>query len=231
MEKTEKTAHRPLSKKTYILTAVIVIGLNIINCSAINIAYSSLSSNVLYSSTALPQLLFYLMAVINTVALFIGAAAIIYSGTAGDKKGVIKSSIILFSGLLAATVTTLLIYALDYSSEYFWSIISANLTNLLLQMLLNLGRVVFLAVVSVYLYLRRDFSIQLNKKAFIGALFISGITAIIELFEATIPFFQEYGLDVYANSYFTIALAYIIMAVHAVLGYYICKLCFAIYEK
>lgn len=231
MQDTGKTAPRPLGKKTLLLNAVIVIGLSILNCSALNIAYSVFSSDIVYSSSALPQILFYLMAVITTSVLFIGAAPVIYSGTLGDTKGLLKSAGILFAALTAGIITTLLVFAFEYSGEYFWTIIGKNLTKLLVQTLLNLCRVGAIALISLYLYRRRDYAFQLHIKTLLSVLFISGITVFIELTEATIPFFIKYGNDIDARSLFTIALAYIIIAAHAILGYFICKLCYALYEK
>ncbi|MBQ7011021.1 MAG: hypothetical protein IJN63_04890 [Clostridia bacterium] len=207
-----------------IATYVGVFLLNVLNSTAMNMLLQSVSTNVRFSGTILPHVLYYTMSVLAIVWQFTGVAAIADCISRRKTALAAVSALLFFAAMMSSSMLPIIVAAFQYSSQTLSTLMTANSAALLADAISGIVRVLLAVLICLgvcAIARRREknrISAALSSVAWCSVMLT--LSSMLIIFTgSTLPFLQSAGRNALQSQLPTIILEYVILAVYGVLGY------------
>ena len=213
-----------------------VFALNILNSTALNMLLQTVSTNVRFSSTVLPHMLYYFMSVLAIVWQFIGIAVI--ADAISRKRTVLAavSCLLFFAAIMASNMLPIIVAAIQYSSQTIITLMQSNAESLLTVAIFGTVRILLVVgtCLAVCASARKKQKNRLSA-AISACLWSSAVLALLSMLMIfipnTLPFLQSAGQNALRSQLFKIIMEYVILAVYAVIGYAVASLAVRLADK
>lgn len=216
------------NSKKYLLfiisTYVGVFLINVLNSTAMNMLLQSVSTNVRFSGTILPHVVYYTMSVLAIVWQFAGVSALADSISRRRNGVAVLCAVLFFLAMMTSAMLPIIVASFQYSSQTLFTLMAANSAALLTDAISSVVRVLFAVLIclGVCAIARRKeknrISAALSSIAWCSVMLTLGSMLII-FTGSTLPFLQSAGRNALQSQLPTIILEYVILAVYGVLGY------------
>ncbi len=213
-------------KRRLSLTAVIVLAgalsflLMLINRGGLELLLDSLESNISFKDTALPAIVYYIMSVVDVMALFFAVAGLLYSVHFSTIKMVVAASALMFLSLSLTDIIPFFVAAASYESYTIFDLLATNWKLLLLRLSLNLLRVVLTLVAA---YIPRIAGRREERGYYLSSIFAASALAlmpiIVQLCEVTVPYFISASKNSIMANLPLIIVDYLLMLLYGFLGF------------
>ena len=207
-----------------ILSFCAVFALNIFNSTALNMLLQTVTTNVRYSSTVLPHVLYYFMSVLAIVWQFVGVALMVDTVIRGKRLLAALACVLFVCATMASSMLPIIVAAVQYNSQTIVTLMRSNSEALLTTAIFAVLRVVLVmgVCVAVLAICREKQKNRLSVAIYACvwcAVALVLLSMLVIFIPNTLPFLQSAGKNALRSQLFKIIMEYVLLAVYGVIGY------------
>lgn len=215
-----------------LIVFLIIFGLNTLTAAVLSPIFVKVSSDITYSSSYLPDVLYYAVGFINIVALFCGYGAVVYSVSKHTLKSGMMFIFVALGGVLFNYAVSFTFDLFQYKEGMPASVVSQTLSYFGTNFAVECIKITFIVLITLWIKKKLpsptgkhnikifDKRSALNMSMLFAACLFTLIMILSEL-PNTIEYFVLYGSDVYFNEIVSIIYAYVSAILSGAIGYFI----------